>query len=278
MNGRLDVHKQAGMTSHQVVHELRKRFGIRRIGHSGTLDPMAEGVLNVYLGPATRFIDLLKSDYKTYQAGFTLGMTSDTLDIWGNVEHTDYKEVTKTEIEQALLSFLGKSNQIPPMVSALKVQGKALYQYAREGIILERKARAIEILELRLLDFDGRQGQFLMRCSKGTYVRSLIDDLGKLLGQHALMHQLIRLENDFVPLHECRTLEELSEADVRLLDSHHPGARHEISPDQLRRMQQGQAVTLAVDCHDPRILLTLDGQFVGTAKRHHDTYIREKLL
>lgn len=278
MIGRVDVYKEAGLSSHQVVHRLRQLFSLRRIGHSGTLDPMAEGVLNVYLGSATKFIDLLKSEDKLYRAGFTLGKTSDTLDIWGNVENGEYKEVTKIEVEHTLLSFLGKCNQIPPMVSALKVNGQALYQYARQGITLERKARPIEITELRLLDFDGRQGRFEMRCSKGTYVRSLIDDLGKRLGQQAVMHSLIRLENDYVPLSKCKKIDQLSLQDIHPLDSDHPAPRFEITEDELLRMRYGQNVVLDFPSEAPRILLLNGGQFVGTALKKGKSYCREKLL
>lgn len=278
MNGRVDVYKEAGMSSHQVVHRLRQLFAMKRIGHSGTLDPMAEGVLNVYLGSATKFIDLLKSQDKLYRAGFTLGKTSDTLDIWGNVQDTEYEEVTKNDVEHTLLSFLGKYNQIPPMVSALKVHGQALYHYARQGIVLERQARTVEISALRLLEFDGRRGLFEMRCSKGTYVRSLIDDLGKALGQHAVMHSLIRLENDYVPLDACKKLHEISVRDIHTLDSHHPAPQYSVTEQELQRMRYGQEVTLDIPSDAFRVLLFHEGRFVGTATKQDAFYRREKLL
>lgn len=276
-SGRLDIHKPKGMTSHDVVHRIRQKLGIKRVGHSGTLDPLAEGVLSVYVGRATKFIDLLKNSYKTYDVWFEYGKYSDTFDIMGTVVETSLPDIDFERFERVAETFLGKQLQVPPMYSAIKVNGQPLYRYARAGIELERKAREIEITELEVLEWDGVRGRIVLTCSKGTYIRSFIVDLAKRLGTSGIMTRLIRLENDYVRLEDCLSLEDVTEEAIREPDAFHPGPRLAVSSTQLQHLVHGQFITLPSDLTAERVLLTHDGSFVGTAKRSATGYLREKI-
>ena len=193
MEGIINVNKPSGITSFDVIRKLRKILHERKIGHTGTLDPLAEGVLVVCLGKATKLVQDIEGYEKTYIAGFELGYRTDTYDIEGQVtEKGEVREVTLSELKNTLKEFLGKIEQVPPMYSALKVDGKKLYELARQGIEVERKARAIEIKSIDIVEFDGVKGRIRCEVSKGTYIRSLIDDMGKNLGTFAVMTSLIR--------------------------------------------------------------------------------------
>lgn len=276
-SGRIDIHKKSGMTSHDVVYQIRQKLGIKRVGHSGTLDPLAEGVLSIYVGFATKFIDLLKSSYKSYDVWFEFGKFSDTFDIMGTVSKTNLPDINTQQIVTAAESFLGKTKQVPPMFSAIKVAGKPLYRYARDGVELARQPRDIEITDLKVLEWDGRRGRIVLTCSKGTYIRSFVVDLARRLGTEAVMTKLVRLENDYVPLSQCISLEEVSEESIRRPDAFHPGPRVEITQELLSRLINGQPAIIPADETAERILLTHQSQFVGTAKRSPQGYTREKV-
>ena len=279
MYGRIDVDKPAAMSSHDVVSQIRRRLSEKHVGHSGTLDPMATGVLNIYVGrQATKFIDLLKSPDKAYLADFEFGLTSDTLDIWGETETVFLPQISREKLESCMAGFLGESQQVPPMVSAIKQSGKPLYAYARAGEWRDRAARPIVITKLELLHFDGRKGQFALRCSKGTYVRSLIDDIGRLLGTGAVMSGLRRTENDYVSLEAVTPLEAVSSGNLKPLDRDLPFKRQAIDRQTLDFIRQGRAVQIESDYTDERILLTLNGGFVGTAKRCAAHYQPERMI
>ena len=194
MNGFLNLYKESGFTSHDCVAKLRRIFGQKKIGHMGTLDPDAEGVLPVALGKATRLIELFDDEYKTYRVTMLLGITTDTLDVTGTV--LDEKEVcaSEEEVRQCLFSFLGKSMQIPPMYSALKKDGKRLYELAREGKEVEREAREITVYALKISKLDLPRVCFDVTVSRGTYIRSICDDAGRRLGCGACMEKLERTE------------------------------------------------------------------------------------
>lgn len=192
MNGILIVDKPEGWTSHDVVAKLRGIYREKRIGHSGTLDPMATGVLVVFLGRATRAVELCENDEKTYMAGLRLGLVTNTQDITGQTLETMTPEVTEARLSAVLEQFTGPQSQVPPMYSAVKVQGQKLYELARKGRTVERKPRNIVIHELRLV---GRQQEdYLLKvcCSKGTYVRTLCHDIGQMLGCGGCMSSLRR--------------------------------------------------------------------------------------
>ena len=205
-NGIVNVFKEQDFTSHDVVAKMRGIYKQKKIGHTGTLDPMAEGVLIVCLGQATKLADILISKNKTYVAKMKLGFTSNTDDTTGEMESVVTEEELdglfgdesriEAQIKEVFQSFLGDSMQIPPMYSAIKVNGKKLYEYARAGIVIEREPRPISIYKLELKDIDtvNREISFEVECSKGTYIRSLIRDMGEKLGTGAVMSGLIRNE------------------------------------------------------------------------------------
>ncbi len=209
MNGILVVNKPQNFMSFDVVAVVRKKFGTKKVGHGGTLDPMATGVLPVFIGNATKAVDLVFDKSKSYRAGFRLGVKSDTLDIWGNCTEQQEITVSREELENALGKFIGDIDQIPPMYSALKVNGQKLCDLARKGVEVERKARRITITRIELKEFDGRDGVIEVDCSAGTYIRSLIDDIGKTLGTSAVMTSLVRTKSCGFTLLHCVTIEDI---------------------------------------------------------------------
>lgn len=193
IHGILNVYKEKGFTSHDVLAKLRRITGQKKIGHTGTLDPDAVGVLPVCLGKATKLCDLLTEKDKTYETVLLLGKVTDTQDISGEVLSTkDTKDLTEESVREAVLSFVGEYDQIPPMYSALKVNGKKLYELAREGKVVERKARRVRIHEIKILEMDLPRMRMSVSCSKGTYIRTLCDDIGEKLGCGGCMEELIR--------------------------------------------------------------------------------------
>ncbi len=209
MNGIVIIDKPKGITSHDVVGMMRKRFGTRRVGHTGTLDPMATGVLPVCIGNATRAADMLIESDKEYIAEFLLGKTTDTLDIEGQVLSESEVTVTETDVREAVLKFVGKISQIPPMYSAIKKDGKKLYELAREGKEIEREARDITIYSIEILRVDLPVVEIDVKCSKGTYIRTLCDDIGKALGCGATMTALRRTATAVFTVDSAYTIEDI---------------------------------------------------------------------
>lgn len=212
-NGILNINKPEGWTSQDVVAKLRGRLHIRRVGHTGTLDPMATGVLPVCFGKATRIIEYYDDDFKTYEAEMKLGMVTDTLDITGTVLETKPVDVSEEDVIQAICSFRGWITQIPPKYSALKVNGKPLYKYAREGVEVEIKSREIYVADIQPLEVNLRENRILFRvtCSKGTYIRTICDDIGKKLGCGGTMTALQRIQSGCFRVEDARTLPEILE-------------------------------------------------------------------
>jgi len=216
LSGVVVVDKPAGMTSHDVVARLRRLYGTKQVGHTGTLDPLATGVLPVMVGRAVKASEYLTSENKHYIAGMQLGLTTDTEDISGNVlSRTDILPLQE-RVNEILSQFRGKIMQIPPMYSALKVDGKKLCDLARKGVEVERKAREITIYRLELIECDWEAGKYLLdvECSKGTYIRTLVSDIGAALGCGAVMESLRRADAGSFSLHDCVTLEQLEEMDL----------------------------------------------------------------
>ena len=212
MNGILLVDKPAGWTSNDVVQKLRGILHERRIGHAGTLDPMATGLLTVFVGRATRAVEFAEADAKRYRAALRLGLTTDTQDITGTVLRQEDTDVTQEALEQVLQRFRGEIRQVPPMYSAVKVNGERLYKLARRGETVERAARTVTI---ELLDLLGREGEdwiLDIRCSKGTYIRTLCQDIGDALGCGGCMAALRRLEAGAFTVEEAHSLEEIAQA------------------------------------------------------------------
>lgn len=208
MNGIINVYKEKGYTSHDVVAKLRGILKQKKIGHTGTLDPDAEGVLPVCLGNATKVCELLTDKDKTYEAVLKLGLVTDTQDATGTVLEEKPVNVTEDEVRETILSFVGEYAQIPPMYSALKVNGKKLYELAREGIEVERKAREVKIFAIEILDMDILNAMVRMRvtCSKGTYIRTLCHDIGMKLGCGGIMESLLRTRVDCFDIKDSITL------------------------------------------------------------------------
>ncbi len=212
MNGILCIDKPQEMTSFVACARVRRLLGIKKTGHTGTLDPMATGVLPVLCGNATRALDWLPSHDKRYTVTVRFGMTSDTQDIWGAVEETRGALPTAEAVEEALARFRGEIQQIPPMMSAIKKDGVRLYELARRGIEIEREPRTVTIHTLDLLSFDGDTAVLDCACSKGTYMRSIADDLGRALGCGALMSGLRRTEAVGFSLADTHTFDDLAAA------------------------------------------------------------------
>lgn len=212
-NGILNINKPEGWTSQDVVAKIRGRLHIRRVGHTGTLDPMATGVLPVCFGKATRIIEYYDDDFKTYEAEMKLGMVTDTLDITGTVLETKPVDVSEEDVIQTIDSFRGWITQIPPKYSALKVNGKPLYKYAREGVEVEIKSRKIYVEDIQPVEVNLRENRILFRvtCSKGTYIRTICDDIGKKLGCGGTMTALQRTQSGCFRVEDARTLPEILE-------------------------------------------------------------------
>lgn len=211
MTGIIALKKGENITSFFAVNKVRRIIGEKKCGHTGTLDPNATGVLPVAVGGATRFIELLPTHKKAYTATFKTGVTTDTLDIWGEVTATFDKKVTFDEIKEATLSFKGEIMQLPPMYSAIKKDGVRLYELARQGIEVEREERKCEIYELTVEEAGNGEYSLYCECSAGTYIRTLINDIGEKSGCGAVMTSLCRNYACGIELSECFTLEELQE-------------------------------------------------------------------
>ena len=211
IHGVLNVYKGKGYTSHDVVAKLRGITGQKKIGHTGTLDPDATGVLPVCLGKATKLCDMLTDKDKTYEAVLLLGVSTDTQDAGGEVLGTsDTAGLGEKEVREAIQSFVGGYDQVPPMYSALKVGGKRLYELAREGKVVERKARPVDIYQIRVLKMDLPRVWMEVSCSKGTYIRTLCHDIGEKLGCGGCMEELFRTKVSSFLLSDSLTLADIN--------------------------------------------------------------------
>lgn len=212
IHGIINVYKEKGFTSHDVVAKLRGISGQRKIGHTGTLDPDAEGVLPVCLGRATKVCELLTDKDKTYRAVLLLGKTTDTQDTTGEVlSEASTEHLTEAQVEEAIMSFVGEYEQIPPMYSAVKIEGKKLYELAREGKTVERKSRKVCIHSIKIAEMDLPKIEIEVRCSKGTYIRTLCHDIGEKLGVGGCMDSLLRTKVSIFELENTMKLSEIQE-------------------------------------------------------------------
>ncbi len=211
LNGIICVNKPDGFTSFDVIAKMRGILKMKKLGHSGTLDPMATGVLPVFAGNATKAVSIIPQTEKSYRAAFSLGIVTDTYDITGRITVQKDSDVTEAQVREALKGFTGKISQLPPMYSAVSVDGKRLYDLARKGIEVKRPLREVEISRLELLRFEEKTGRGIieMTCSKGTYVRTVIHDMGQALGCGGVMTALVRTASNGFTLDDCVTLEQL---------------------------------------------------------------------
>lgn len=212
MTGIILLDKPNNMTSFSAVNRVRRLLSVKKAGHTGTLDPMATGVLPIALSSCTRFIDFLPVHDKAYVAEARLGVTTDTLDSTGTVLSENEVSVTQEALEKVIKNYIGTIKQIPPMYSAISKDGKRLYELARQGIEIEREAREINIYSLSLTFFENDRFGISVECSAGTYIRSLIDDIGRDLGCGAVMTALRRTAANGFSIENCVTLEELEKA------------------------------------------------------------------
>lgn len=255
MTGVLIIDKPADYTSFDVVAVCRRLCHERKIGHTGTLDPMATGVLPLLLGKATRAVSLLEDTDKTYEAGFRLGLATDTEDVTGKVLETNESPVSRAVLEKVLPQFRGEIMQVPPMYSAVSKDGKRLYELARKGLEVEREPRPVTIFQLELTEYDetAREGKLMVSCSKGTYIRTLIADLAKAAGSLGVMTSLRRTRacgftlEDAVTLDSARELAEAGSLEsclrpVESLFAHLPEAV--VSGPQAVRFQNGGQLDL----------------------------------
>jgi len=215
MNGILNINKSIGNSSFDVVRKIKKIAKTKKVGHTGTLDPEASGVLPICIGRATKFVDYIMKDNKVYRTHLKLGIVTDTYDKEGEILSTSEINTSQDEIIKTIKSFVGKTMQIPPMYSALKINGQRLYSLARQGITVERKPRDIEIFSIDILEVNIPDIIFDVKCSKGTYIRSLCYDIGEKLLCGGTMWGLTRLSSGFFNIENSVKLEDLSEYNIR---------------------------------------------------------------
>ena len=210
------INKPNGITSHDVVQKVRHKFKMRQVGHAGTLDPLATGVLIMLLGKSTKLFNKFVGFDKAYRATLVLGTSTTTADIQGDVvKKLPFDHITQTRLEEVFEKFSGETAQVPPMVSAIKIKGQKLYELARKGIQVERQARPIKIHRLQLIEFNPPFVKFYLECSKGTYVRQLAEDVGALLGCGACICQIERTKVGSFSIEEAVKIEDLNESHIR---------------------------------------------------------------
>lgn len=217
MQGAIIVNKAPNMTSRDVINILNKKFNTKSIGHTGTLDPIAEGVLVCLIGKYTKLTDILINHDKEYIASFKLGILTDTLDITGKILKEEKVNLTKEEIQKTILSFKGTYNQEVPIYSAVKINGKKLYEYARNNEEITLPKREVNIYDIELLNIDNECLTIKTKVSKGTYIRSLIRDIGLKLNTNATMTKLIRTKLDKFTIEESYTLEDIQNDNYKIL-------------------------------------------------------------
>ncbi len=296
-NGIVNVYKDAGFTSFDVVAKLRGIFGMRKIGHTGTLDPEATGVLPICLGNATKCVELLMDHDKEYIATLQLGIRTDTQDTTGEVLETKSTEgITEEDVRSAIMSFVGDIMQVPPMYSALKVNGQKLCDLARKGVEVERKARPVTIHDIEIVSIDLPEARFRVHCSKGTYIRTLCDDIGVKLGCGGAMKNLERArvgifdKASALKLSELQDLKDtgrLAEA-VSPVDGLFPDyPKLTVAGDGIKKLENGNKLSIndyvnqnAVNTHGCVRVYRADGSFAGIYKREKsgDLFAPEKMF
>lgn len=272
MFGFLNVYKPVGKTSHDVVAYFRRMLKIKQIGHTGTLDPFAEGVLPICIGKSTKLIEYLPDD-KAYLAFLQFGASTDTYDTEGIITLKSTKKVAKEEVEKELIKFSGEIEQLPPIYSAIKVQGKKLYEYAREGKTVEIEPRKVTIskIELKEFDFDSQTAQIYIECSKGTYIRSIANDLGEVLGCGGYLYRLIRTKAGKFNLENSIKMEDFVDKDfveknllnpLDMLDLN----IYELNERELQKIKHGQPLVNKCIKSDDFVILVYNNTVKAIAK------------
>jgi tRNA pseudouridine55 synthase len=215
-DGILLVNKPDGMTSHDVVNRVRRKFKIKKVGHAGTLDPLATGVMVMLIGKSTKLSNKFMGLNKAYRSTMILGKSTDSADTQGKtIEEKPFDSVTLDKLEEVIVSFRGEIDQVPPMFSAVKKNGKKLYELARQGMVVERDPRRVTIMILKIEDFNPPYVRFYVECSKGTYIRQLAHDIGQKLGCGACISQIERTKIGDFSIEESVKLEDIDESHIR---------------------------------------------------------------
>ncbi len=279
MQGILLINKDKGFTSHDVVALCRKHLGLKKIGHTGTLDPMARGVLPILVGKATKISNYLMGQDKVYEGTMQFGYRTDTLDADGEIlEVSPNKIFTEKDLLEAMKLFTGTIDQVPPMYSAIKIKGKKLYEYARQGQEVERKTRQVEIYSFDLLDLSGDQMTFRVSCSSGTYIRSLVDDLARELKSLATLVDLNRVQVGNFSLDQCHSISDLKEGklsagDLIPMDQGLDLQKIEVQEDYFNALMFGQSVPYSQSL-DKEFKVYCKNQFVGIGISPYPGFIR----
>lgn len=284
MEGILNILKPPGMTSHDVVYFVRRIYGLKRVGHAGTLDPAAAGVLPVFLGQATRLVEYLSEADKSYCVELTLGWQTDTGDNTGRVtgKIADFEMPAKSRLQEVLNSFTGDILQAPPMYSAVKVDGKKLYELARVGIEVERKLRPVSIHVIKLLTVSANKILFNVTCSKGTYMRTLCTDIGEKLGLPAVMSFLVRTRVGQFLLDNASTLEEIQAMPGGLLYNKAVAVEHLpriiLSDLEEKRFKNGQTLQVSTGFNNLLRVYNQKQEFIGVARQQKETLTALKVF
>ena len=271
MNGVLFVNKPEGLTSRDVVNQISRIYGTKKVGHTGTLDPMATGVLIVCLGSYTKLVNLLTSSYKEYIADMKFGVNTDTGDVTGNVLETKEVNLSYDELKRVIDTFPKEYIQTVPKYSAVKVNGKKLYEYAREGKEVELPKRQVFIEELELLEYQDGIARFRCVVSKGTYIRSLILDIAERLDTVATMSGLVRTKQGNVSLGDCMTLESITkDTPLKTVDELFLLPKIEVNEQDYQRVMNGNPLFLETTV--PRIFVTHHKEVVAMYEKKEESY------
>ena len=272
MNGILLVNKPQGITSFKLVEKVRRMLGNEKAGHTGTLDPLASGLMRLTIGKATKILPYIVSHTKEYVAVLKLGFSTDTLDVTGTV--TAEKEIVpidKAQVEKVLKEFLGKSQQLPPMYSAKKVNGRKLYEYARNNVEIERKPADIEIFEIELISIDDDEIRFRTLCSAGTYIRTLCQEIAYKLNNEGCMKELIRSGIDRYSLEDSYTLDDIEKGNYALLDSYEVLNDYQyVEMEDLTDVLNGKPLRL--ERSDDVVFITNDHRIIAAYQKDGDVY------
>ncbi|MCM1265292.1 MAG: tRNA pseudouridine(55) synthase TruB [Candidatus Gastranaerophilales bacterium] len=276
MFGFLNIYKPVGMTSHDVVSVLRRVTKIKQIGHTGTLDPFAEGVLPICIGKATRLIEYLEDD-KAYIGTFNFGKSTTTYDIEGDTVETFTEKITEKQIKEVLNNFEGEIEQIPPIYSAIKVNGKKLYDYAREGKEVKIKSRKvfIEAIELKNFDYNNQIADIYIKCSKGTYIRSIANDLGKILNNGAYLSKLQRIQagrfliENAIKLDDFKSVTDVEKNLINPID-YLPQAKQKLNEVEFSRMKNGLPIYNRIKAEEGFVLLIKENNVIGISEVTED--------
>ncbi|MBQ8681768.1 MAG: tRNA pseudouridine(55) synthase TruB [Bacilli bacterium] len=277
MNGILAIYKEKGYTSRDVVNIISKELGTKKVGHTGTLDPLATGVLVLCIGQGLKLVELLTNHDKEYIAKIKLGIETDTLDITGNVlKQENIKNYTKKEVEVILKNFVGKINQEVPKYSAIKVNGKKLYEYARNNIEVDLPTREVEIFDLKLIS-DVKNNEFYIKChvSKGTYIRSLVRDIGKELGTCATMTELERTKLGDFELENTYTLDDINSGLYQLsrIEDVLKLPKITVDKDLEKKIRNGQ-VLKRFFAEDMAMIINKDNKLIAIYQSKNDTQVK----